>query len=89
MKLIGFTTDEIAGIFTLLGGILHLGNVLFKDLFIDGMDSVDVLNEKGTLRLLSFHCYPQSKEMLVSYGYFFNELAGKGYLNRLLCGSPK
>ena len=47
MKLIGFTTDEIAGVYTLLGGILHLGNVLFKDVFVDGMDSVDVLNEKG------------------------------------------
>lgn len=47
MKLIGFSVDEIAGIYTLLGGILHLGNVLFKDVFIDGMDSVDVLNEKG------------------------------------------
>ena len=47
MKLIGFTTDEIASVYTLLGGILHLGNVLFKDVFVDGMDSVDVLNEKG------------------------------------------
>lgn len=47
MKLIGFSTDEIAGVYTLLGGILHLGNVLFKDVFVDGMDSVDVLNEKG------------------------------------------
>ena len=50
MKLIGFNADEIAGIYTLLGGILHLGNVLFKDVFVDGMDSVDVLNEKGKLR---------------------------------------
>jgi len=60
MKLIGFTTDEIAGIFTLLGGILHLGNVLFKDLFIDGMDSVDVLNEKDAEQAATlFGCEPK------------------------------
>eukprot|EP00112_Aurelia_sp_Birch-Aquarium-sp1_P006606 Seg1725.5 transcript_id=Seg1725.5/GoldUCD/mRNA.D3Y31 product="Unconventional myosin-Ib" protein_id=Seg1725.5/GoldUCD/D3Y31 len=45
MQLIGFKNDEITGVYTLLGAILHLGNVLFQYKFIDGMDSVDVLNE--------------------------------------------
>ena len=51
MKLIGFTTDEIAGVYTLLGGILHLGNILFEDIFVDGMDSVNVLNKEGISHL--------------------------------------
>ena len=49
MKLIGFKNDEITGVYTLLGAILHLGNVLFQHKFIDGMDSVDVLNENGNV----------------------------------------
>ena len=57
MKLIGFTTDEIASVYTLLGGILHLGNVLFKDVFVDGMDSVDVLNEKGISYFQVYVCF--------------------------------
>eukprot|EP00794_Sanderia_malayensis_P003145 gene3145-3614_t len=46
MKLIGFKVEEIAGVYTLLGAILHLGNVLFEDIFLDGMDTVNVLNEE-------------------------------------------
>ena len=49
MKLIGFKDDEITGVYTLLGAILHLGNVLFQHKFIDGMDSVDILNENGNV----------------------------------------
>ncbi|XP_065053093.1 unconventional myosin-Ia-like [Rhopilema esculentum] len=60
MKLIGFSTDEIAGLYTLLGGILHLGNVLFRDVFVDGVDTVDVLNENDAEQAANlFGCAPK------------------------------
>ena len=63
MKLIGFSTDEIAGLYTLLGGILHLGNVLFRDVFVDGVDTVDVLNENGKKCLF----FTQNKALYLWY----------------------
>ncbi len=66
MKLIGFKAEEIAGVYTLLGAILHLGNVQFRDVFLDGMDTVDVLNEEGELNSYTDQFY--HNHFLDSYG---------------------
>lgn len=42
MKKIGFLEDEIFGIFKLISGILHLGNIRFSDTFKNGMDTVNI-----------------------------------------------
>ena len=47
MKKIGFLQDEIDGVYRLIAAILHLGNVQFSDTFRNGMDTVNVVDDKG------------------------------------------
>ena len=47
MKKIGFFEDEIDGIYRLIAGVLHLGNVKFTDIFKNGVDTVDIGAPKG------------------------------------------
>ncbi|XP_057294164.1 unconventional myosin-Ia-like [Hydractinia symbiolongicarpus] len=49
MKKIGFLTDEINGIYSLVAAIMHLGNVKFSDTFKNGMDTVNLADQKDAV----------------------------------------
>ena len=58
MKMIGFLQDEIAGVYGLIAGILHLGNVKFSDTFKNGMDTVNIVDQRGIfIVLLTTLCF--------------------------------
>ncbi|XP_066926001.1 unconventional myosin-Ia-like isoform X2 [Clytia hemisphaerica] len=60
MKKIGFLQDEIHGVYRLIAAILHLGNVRFSDTFRNGMDTVNVVDDKEIVNAAKlFGCTPE------------------------------
>lgn len=49
MEVIGFTAEEISGIFELLAAVLNLGNITFKGFALpNGTDACELQNIEGT-----------------------------------------
>ncbi|XP_047136669.1 unconventional myosin-Ia isoform X1 [Hydra vulgaris] len=61
MKKIGFFENEIEGIYRLVAGVLHLGNVQFTDTFKNGVDTVEIETFNDIeLAAKLFGCSPQT-----------------------------
>lgn len=54
MKKIGFLDDEIKGVYKLVAGIMHLGNVKLSETFRNGMDTVMLADQKGKYKFSVF-----------------------------------
>jgi len=66
MKKIGFLDDEIKGVYKLIAGIMHLGNVKLSDTFRNGMDTVMLADQKdATMAAKLFGCSIESLSQIL------------------------